>query len=35
MATRDIAEVVLDFFPDENGRVKALDYVESSSSAGK
>ena len=35
MATRDIAEVVLDFFPDENGRVKALDYVESSISAGK
>jgi hypothetical protein len=34
-ATKDIAEEVLDFFPDENGHVKALDYVKSSSSAGK
>jgi hypothetical protein len=32
---KDIAEEVLDFFPDENGHVKALDYFESSSSARK
>jgi len=34
-ATRDIAELVLDFFPDENGRVRALEYAESSSGIKK
>lgn len=34
-AARDIAELVLDFFPDENGYVRALDYVESSSGVKK
>jgi hypothetical protein len=34
-AATDIAEVVLDFFPDANGAVKAVDYVESSDGAGK
>ena len=34
-AARDIAELVLDFFPDENGHVRALDYVESSSGLKK
>ena len=30
-ATRDIAELVLDYFPDESGKVKAVEYVEASS----
>jgi hypothetical protein len=34
-AATDIAEVVLDFFPDANGTVRALDYAESSGGAGK
>jgi hypothetical protein len=34
-AARDIAELVLDYFPDENGQVRALEYVESSSSVKK
>jgi hypothetical protein len=34
-AARDIAELVLDFFPDENGKVRALKYVDSSSNVKK
>jgi hypothetical protein len=34
-AARDIAELVLDFFPDENGQVRALKYVESTSGVKK
>jgi hypothetical protein len=34
-AARDIAELVLDYFPDENGQVKALEYVESPSGVKK
>ena len=34
-AAKDVADVVLDFFPDENGHVRALDYVESSSGLKK
>ena len=30
-ATKDMAELVLDFFPDENGQVKAAEYIETSS----
>lgn len=30
-AARDIAELALDFFPDENGKVRAIEYVETSS----
>jgi hypothetical protein len=30
-AARDITELVLDFFPDENGKVRAVEYVETSS----
>ena len=30
-AARDIAELVLDFFPDVNGKVRAIEYVETSS----
>ncbi len=30
-AAKDISERVLDFFPDENGKVKAVEYVEPSS----
>ena len=29
-AARDITEQVLDFFPDENGKVRAIDYIETS-----
>jgi len=29
-AAKDIAELVLDFFPDENGKVRAVEYVETS-----
>ena len=32
-AAKDMAELVLEFFPDENGKVKALEYVETSSDA--
>ena len=32
---RDIAELVLDYFPDENGQVKVLEYVESPSGVKK
>jgi hypothetical protein len=32
-AARDIAELVLDYFPDENGKVRAIEYVETSSDA--
>lgn len=32
-AARDIAELVLDFFPDENGKVRAIEYVETSGDA--
>ena len=32
-AAKDMAELVLDFFPDENGKVKALEYVETLSDA--
>jgi len=34
-AARDIAELVLDYFPDENGKVKAVEYVEPSSDVKK
>ena len=34
-AAKDIAELVLDFFPDKNGKVRAVDYVEPSSDAKK
>jgi hypothetical protein len=34
-AAKDVADVVLDFFPDENGHVRALDNVESSSGLKK
>lgn len=34
-AAKDMAELVLDFFPDENGEVKAMKYVESSSGVRK
>jgi hypothetical protein len=34
-AARDIAELVLDFFPDENGRVRALEYAGPSSGIKK
>jgi len=34
-AARDIAELVLDYFPDENGQVRALEYVESSGGVKK
>ena len=27
-ATKDMAELILDFFPDENGKVKAIEYIE-------
>lgn len=30
-AAKDIAELVLDFFPDEDGKVRAIEYVETSS----
>lgn len=30
-AAKDITEPVLDFFPDENGKVRAIEYVETSS----
>jgi len=30
-AAKDIVELILDFFPDENGKVRAVEYVESSS----
>jgi len=30
-AAKDIAELVLDFFPDENGQVRAIEYIKSSS----
>lgn len=29
-AARDIAELIFDFFPDENGQVRALEYIEPS-----
>ena len=29
-AAEDITEQVLDFFPDENGKVKAMEYIETS-----
>lgn len=29
-AARDMAELILDFFPDESGRVKAVDFVDDS-----
>jgi len=29
-AARDITELVLDYFPDENGKVRAIEYVETS-----
>lgn len=32
---RDIAELVLDYFPDENGKVRAVEYVEPSSDVKK
>ena len=32
---RDIAELVLDYFPDENGKVRAVEYVELSSDVKK
>lgn len=32
-AAMDMTEVILDFFPDNSGRVKAVDYVEASSQA--
>lgn len=32
---KDIVEVVLDYFPDENGYVKAIEYVDSSNSKRK
>ena len=35
LAARDIAELVLDFFPDENGKVRAVEYVEPSSEVKK
>ena len=35
LAAKDIAELVLDFFPDENGDVRAVEYVESSSDVKK
>ena len=28
-AAKDIAELILDFFPDENGKVRAIEYIES------
>ena len=34
-AARDIAELVLDYFPDENGKVRAVEYVEPSSDVKK
>jgi len=34
-AAKDIAELVLDFFPDENGKVRAIEYVEPSSDVKK
>jgi len=34
-AARDIAELVLDYFPDENGKVRANEYVEPSSDVKK
>jgi hypothetical protein len=34
-AAKDIAERVLDFFPDENGKVRAVEYVEPSSDVKK
>jgi hypothetical protein len=30
-AAKDIVDLVLDYFPDENGKVKAVEYVEPSS----
>ena len=29
-AARDITELILDFFPDENGKVRAIEYVDTS-----
>ena len=29
-AAKDIAEQVLDFFPDENGKVRAIEYIGTS-----
>ncbi len=34
-AARDITERVLDYFPDENGNVRAIEYVETSSDVNK
>ena len=34
-AARDIAELVLDYFPDANGKVRAVEYVEHSSDVRK
>lgn len=34
-AARDMAELILEFFPDESGRVKALDFVEASPDSGE
>ena len=30
-AAKDMIELILDFFPDRNGRVKAVEYVDPSS----
>lgn len=32
-ATKDMTELILEFFPDENGKVKAIEYVKPSSGA--
>ena len=34
-AAKDITEQVLDFFPDENGKVRAIDYIGSSNAVQK
>jgi len=34
-AAKDMAELVLDFFPDENGKVRAVEYVETSNAVQK